>query len=278
MNLKKLENLLEIAVRACHGAGSILTQTANAHFEIREKAPFDLVTTVDLAANEWIRSKLLSDHPRSMVLAEEDNASVLTVLKKARDCEVLWIVDPLDGTTNFAKRVPHVGISIAAYQPATKELLVGCIYDPWRKESFTAINGNGAELNGFRIKVSDVDNFHFALAATGFSYTKRRSLDNNLAELAPFVKKCLGFRRFGAASLDLAWIACSRLDIYWESGLKSWDVAAGILIVQEALGLCSNFDDAMSSPFDRTIVATNSKLHGSALSQIRRSRKKAGLS
>ena len=277
MKLEELKKLLALAKTAASGAGEILRDSSDKRLEIKEKAPFDLVTKFDLAANEYIRKALLKGCSNSLVMAEEDDDALKTAAKKNRDCTVLWIVDPIDGTTNFAKRVPHVGISIAAYAPQTKEILVGCIYDPWRKEYFTAMKGCGAMMNDAPIAVSSVDKFHFALAATGFSYTRRRSLDNNLAELAPFVKKCLGVRRFGAASLDLAWIACGRLDLYWEAGLRPWDVAAGILLVREAGGYCSNYAKEESTPFDNTIVASNPMLHQKVLQQIKRSRNAAGL-
>lgn len=277
MKLETLRALQKTAEHVAKNAGVLLLKSSKTHFQMREKAPFDLVTSADLAANKLITEQLLKAWPESLVLAEEDDVTTTAMLKKARDRKVLWIVDPLDGTTNFSKHVPQFAVSIAAYNPHSKEILVGCVYDPSRKECFTAIKGGGAKRNGKKLEVSATDTLHFSLGATGFSYSQRRPPDNNLCELAPFVEKCLGVRRFGAASLDLAWIACGRLDLYWEPGLKPWDVAAGILLVREAGGLCSNFASSYSTPFDNNIVATNSHLHQIVLGEIKSARKKAGL-
>ena len=277
MNLSKLRELQKTSERIAKEAGALLLKYAGSSFNAREKAKFDLVTDADIASNKFISDQLRKEWPDSLVLAEEDGVPVEKLLKNAGHAEVLWIVDPLDGTTNFAKHVPHYAVVIAAYNPQTKEILTGCIYDPWRKECFTAIKGQGAKLNGKRIRASGVNDFHFAMAATGFSYSRRKGDDNNLAELAPFAQKCLALRRYGAASLDLAWVACSRYDIYWESWLSPWDVCAGILIVREAGGMVSSFSREPSTPFDNNILATCTPLHQKALKQIRKAREKAGL-
>ncbi len=275
MNQKELQALEQTAARVAQNAGKLLLTYANGRFQTRQKSRFDLVTSADLASNALIRKQLLEAFPDSLVLAEEDAVSTKKFMKEAADCEVVWIADPLDGTSNFSKRVPHYAVSIGAYNPRTKEILAACIYDPSRDESFVAAKGLGAKLNGKKIKASSVDKLSQALAATGFAY--KRDDDDNLAEHVPFVKKCLGVRRFGAAALDLAWIACGRFDLYWEPGLQPWDVCAGILIVREAGGAALAYSGEPSSPFDSAIIATNSHLSNVTLKHIRRARKDAGL-
>lgn len=269
--------LQKTAEQVARKAGMLLLKYAKTDFNTRKKARFDLVTDADIASNELIKKELHKAYPQSLILAEEDGVTAHSVLKKAGDCKVLWIVDPLDGTSNFAKRIPHYAVSIAAYNPQTEEILAACIYDPNKDECFTAARGRGANLNGRPIHVSSVKKLQSAMSATGFSYSRRKGRDNNLAELVPFAEKSLALRRFGAASLDLAWVACARYDIYWESWLSSWDVAAGILIVREAGGLVSDYASNASTPFDDSIVATNAPLHKKALKQLVRARRKAGL-
>jgi len=269
--------LQKTAEQVAKNAGRLLLKYAKTDFKTRRKARFDLVTDADIASNELIKEQLHKAWPKSLILAEEDGVTAQSMLKKAGDCELLWIVDPLDGTSNFAKRIPHYAVSIAAYNPQTEEILAGSIYDPNKDECFSAAKGRGAKLNGHTIHVSSIDRLESAMSATGFSYSRRKGRDNNLAELAPFAQKSLGLRRFGAASLDLAWVACARYDIYWESWLAPWDVCAGILLVREAGGLVSNFASGDSTPFDNNIVATNVPLHKKTLKQIREAREKAGL-
>jgi myo-inositol-1(or 4)-monophosphatase len=222
--------MLNIAVRAARRAGSIINRAAldGGGFEVRAKQRNDFVTRVDHAAEEAIIETVRRAYPDHAVLAEESGAS-------AGGAEYQWIVDPLDGTTNFIHGFPQYCVSIAVRH--RDALAHGVVYDPVKNELFTASKGRGAFLNDRRIRVSKCARLGDALVGTGFPFKEVSRLDLYTRQLVNLMKNSAGVRRAGAAALDLAYVACGRLDAFWEMGLSAWDMAAGALMILEAGGL-----------------------------------------
>ena len=226
--------LLNIAVQAARRAGEVIARSIPRleGIEIASKGRHDYVTEVDRAAEAEIIAIIRRHYPEHAVLAEESGAS--------GDHEVQWIIDPLDGTTNFVHGFPVFAVSIAAQVRGRLE--VAAIYDPLRLELFTATRGAGAQLENHKIRVSKQRVLEGALLATGFPYSAKVNLDAYLAMLRTLMPLVAGVRRPGAAALDLAYVAAGRVDGFWELGLQPWDTAAGALLVQEAGGHISALD------------------------------------
>jgi myo-inositol-1(or 4)-monophosphatase len=222
--------MLNIAVRAARRAGSIINRAAldGGGFEVRSKQINDFVTKVDHAAEEAIIETVQKAYPDHAVLAEESGTT------EGR-AEYQWIIDPLDGTTNFIHGFPQYCVSIGIRHRGA--LAHGVIYDPVKNELFTASKGRGAFLNDRRIRVSKCTRLAEALVGTGFPFKELSRLDLYTKQLKQMMQKSAGVRRAGAAALDLAYVACGRLDAFWELGLSPWDMAAGALMIQEAGGL-----------------------------------------
>ncbi len=245
-------DLLEEAVRISRLAGKLLKERLLTDFLIEHKGEMDLVTEVDRAAQDLIEQEILLKYPGHGILAEED-------LHIQGSDGFLWIVDPLDGTTNYAHRFPIFSVSIAvAYK---NDILCGVVYNPVSEELFTAVRGEGASLNGCPAKVSDTGNLEDSLLGTGFSARIRKAADNNLVHFGKFALKTQGIRRCGSAALDLCFVACGRLDGYWELGLKSWDIAAGALIVREAGGITTDFEGNALGMDGSRVLASNGHIH-----------------
>jgi myo-inositol-1(or 4)-monophosphatase len=222
--------MLNIAVRAARRAGSIINRAALAgSLEVRSKQARDYVTQVDRAAEEAIIEVVRKAYPEHAFLAEESGAT------GAGQAEFRWIIDPLDGTTNFIHGFPQYCVSIALEQRGA--LAHAVVYDPARNELFTASKGRGAFLNDRRIRVSKCTRLQDALVGTGFPFRELTRLELYLRQLRRLMEGASGVRRAGAAALDLAYVACGRLDAFWELGLSPWDMAAGALLIQEAGGL-----------------------------------------
>ncbi|NEQ47404.1 MAG: inositol monophosphatase [Leptolyngbya sp. SIOISBB] len=258
---RDLQRYLEVATEAALAAGAVL-QTYWGKLEHIEKKgrPGDLVTEADKAAEAVVLDVLtrhLPDHP---ILAEESGSLGATV-----DSPFLWAIDPLDGTTNYTHQYPFsavsVGLLIDGY-PA-----VGAVFDPFREDLFRAAKGHGATLNRRSICVSTTDHLADSLLVTGFAYDRHERIDNNYAEFCHLTHLTQGVRRGGAASLDLAYVACGRLDGYWERGLSPWDMAAGVIIVEEAGGHVTAYDETVFDIQSGRILATNSRIH-TILSQV----------
>jgi myo-inositol-1(or 4)-monophosphatase len=222
--------MLNIAVRAARRAGAIINRAAldGSGLEVRAKRINDFVTKVDHAAEEAIIETVRKAYPEHAVLAEESGAS-------AGGAEYQWIIDPLDGTTNFIHGFPQYCVSIAIRH--REALAHGVIYDPTKNELFTASKGRGAFLNDRRIRVSKCARLAEALVGTGFPFKEGARIDLYTNQLKKIMQSSAGVRRAGAAALDLAYVASGRLDAFWELGLSAWDMAAGALMVQEAGGL-----------------------------------------
>jgi len=233
-------------------AGRYLRQNLGRRVEASYKGAVDLVTPFDLGAQEIVVGRLAEAFPGHGFLAEEGLAR-----PGASDCR--WIIDPLDGTTNFAHGLPIFSVS-AALECAGR-LVLGLVYDPMRDELFRAEAGGGAVLNGTPIRVSTVPELGRSLLATGFPYDVRSSAVNNLDHWGRFIVRAQAIRRCGSAALDLCYVACGRFDGFWELKLKPWDVAAGALMVGEAGGRLSDFEGrpfALDAP---GLVATNGRIH-----------------
>lgn len=232
-------------------SGGIISTNHNLPHTIRHKGRIDLVTETDPAVESFLKERLSLLTPGAAFLAEESAES----LEIPDTC---WIIDPVDGTTNFAHGVPLTVTSVA-YR-LRGELVLGIINAPLLQEWYVAEKGRGAWRNGERIHVSDVEKCEDALVGTGFPYAISRRVDEILARLRPVLAACQGIRRCGAAALDLAWTACGRFDAFFEDDLKPWDMAAGALLVTEAGGRVTNLD---ASPFDlrASVLASNGALH-----------------
>ncbi|MBN2701826.1 MAG: inositol monophosphatase, partial [Methylothermaceae bacterium] len=228
--------MLNIATRAARRAGDLIVRSLDRvdYLSIDTKGRNDFVSEVDRAAEREIIQVLHKAYPHHHFLGEEGGRQG----KSDRD-EYLWVIDPLDGTTNFLHGFPQFAVSLALQHRGQMEQAV--VYDPLRQEMFTATRGGGASLNNRRIRVSGQSGLEGALIGTGFPFKQQEHLESYLGMFRSVFKDSAGIRRAGAASLDLAYVACGRLDGFWEIGLQPWDMAAGVLLIQEAGGLVSDF-------------------------------------
>ena len=236
-----LEQLYETAVEGARRAGGVLAERFPGHRTISFKGGIDLVTDADKASEAVLLAYLRERHPEHAILSEESGIT--------RGTGYRWIVDPLDGTTNYAHRLPHFSVSIAVEGPGG--ILAGAVYDPMRDELFAAARGRGATLNGQPIRTAETRSLERALLCTGFPYDVRQHPEGPVGLVARFVRMSQGIRRFGSSALDLSYVACGRYDGYFEFGLKPWDVAAGTLLVQEAGGAMTRIDGA---PYDTAVT------------------------
>src|SRR5579871_4047007 len=227
--------ILNIAVRAARRAGSLINRAAldGSPLEVRAKQANDFVTKIDSAAEQAIIETVRKAYPEHAFLAEESGRS-----EGEAEAEYTWVIDPLDGTTNYIHGFPQYCVSIGVQHRGA--LAHGVVYDPVRNELFTASKGRGAFLNDRRIRVSKCTRLEGALVGTGFPFKELRRVDLYMRQLRTMMEKTAGVRRAGAAALDLAYVACGRLDAFWELGLSAWDMAAGALLVQEAGGLVAD--------------------------------------
>ena len=242
---------LEVAIETAVEAGGILLSEFDKPVKISYKGEVDLVTQADRRSEEAIVGRLRNYFPAHTIVAEEGGG-------QEADARYRWIVDPLDGTTNFAHGYPCFAVSIGFEKDG--ELLAGVIYQPVSKELFTTARGEGAYLNEKRIEVSKIDHLSSSLLATGFPSVKR-SRNPNIHYYRDFTLSSHGVRRDGSAALDLAAVACGRFDGFWEFGLHSWDTAAGALLVREAGGVVTDFSGKPYRPGDYETVASNGRIH-----------------
>ncbi|MBI4686553.1 MAG: inositol monophosphatase [Nitrospirae bacterium] len=247
-----IANFKQTAIKAALEAGVILKKHFGRTLNIRHKGEIDLVTEADLKSEQKIVSIIKKAFPEHDILAEERGL-------QDNQAEYKWLIDPLDGTTNYAHGFPVFAVSIALERKG--EIILGVVYDPMRDEIFTAIKGKGAYLNNKKINVSATKSLSVSLLATGFAYDVRVSPENNLNHFSNFILRSQGIRRAGSAAIDLCYIASGRFDGYWEMKLKPWDTAAGSLIVKEAGGRVTDFQGQPFSHYSKEILASNGKIH-----------------
>jgi myo-inositol-1(or 4)-monophosphatase len=249
--IETLTRELEAALSAARSAGDVLRISFGAEHAITYKGEVDLVTEVDEEAERVIREELLGTFPTYGMLAEEGG-------KLAGEEDARWIVDPLDGTTNYAHGLPIFCVSIALERSG--EVVLGVVHDPMGEETFVAQRGRGATLNGDPIRVSDTDELIRALIVTGFPYD-RAEMPEALELFGRLAATTRGMRRLGSAALDLCYVASGRLDGYYERGIWPWDLAAGSVILEEAGGKLTNYRGDDLDLAGREIVASNGRLH-----------------
>jgi myo-inositol-1(or 4)-monophosphatase len=229
-----LHPMLNIAIKAARRAGSVVSRAARdiESLIVTTKRPADFVTEIDKAAEEVIIEVIKKAYPEHAILAEESGVTGRS--------DYVWIIDPIDGTTNFIHGLPHYAISIALQFKG--QITQAVIFDPAKNELFTATRGRGAFMNEQRIRVTKRTNMRETLIATGFPFRDSDDLESYLRVFRNVSTKTAGLRRGGAAALDMAYVAAGRLDAYWEKGIKAWDIAAGSLLVLEAGGLVSDME------------------------------------
>lgn len=254
-----LEEYLDLARTAAGKAGGLLKKGLGRAAQVRHKGFRDLVTELDLAAQRTILELIEAACPGHTVMAEEGRGG-------ADLSGWTWIVDPLDGTTNYVHGLPVYAVSIALALEG--RLKLGVIYDPEREELFSAQAGRGAWLNGKELAVSGIDSLDQALVVTGFPYDLESHLDKILARFGRMMTLTQGVRRLGSAALDLAHVAAGRFEVFWEEGLHPWDLAAGALIVAEAGGRVTDTDGRELDILSGRILATNAHLHRAALEAL----------
>ena len=246
-----LRACMEVAIHAAREAGTVLQERRH-QFDVREKGLSDLVTDVDLAAQDTIRRAIHARFPDHDFLGEEADA------QPSGDHVCRWIVDPLDGTTNYVHGHPFYSVSVAL--EVEGELALGVVYDPNRDECFTATAGRGACADGEAIHVSAQTELCRALLVTGFPADVARSR-RNVDHFVAMIQHCQAIRRLGSAALNLAYVACGRLDGYWETSLHPWDAAAGVLFVREAGGQVTRLDGTPYDLYRPELLATNGRIH-----------------
>jgi myo-inositol-1(or 4)-monophosphatase len=233
---------------------------------VRAKGDIDLVTEADLASERLIIDRIRTHYPRHSILAEESGDSE-SGNPASGGSEWKWIVDPLDGTTNFAHAYPCFCVSLAVEKAG--QLEIGVVYDPMRDEVFAAERGGGTTLNGRRIVVSEVAELNSALLCTGFPYDVRERPHFAL-DFTNFTMAAQAVRRDGSAALDLAYVACGRFDGFWEDGLNPWDVAAGVLLIQEAGGVVTDFSGGPLDIYTPKVLVSNGQIHEQMIRVLKR--------
>ena len=255
------EELKRIALKAVKEGGAILMEYLGKVQSIDYKGEINLVTEVDRRSEEVVMGIIKDSYPDHRILAEETGDS-------GESSSFKWIIDPLDGTTNYAHGYTCFCISLAIEHEG--EVIYAAVYDPVREELFTAEKGKGAYLNGKAIKVSSTQQLNQSLLCTGFPYDVRNDMNSNILHFRNFLLKTQAVRRDGSAALDLCYTAAGRFDGFWEQKLFPWDVAAGSLLVTEAGGNLSNFKGENFSIYDKEIVASNGIIHNQMIEVLRR--------
>lgn len=250
--------MLNFAIETAREAGGLLLEKFGRNIKVSKKGDINLVTEADLASEKLIIERIKSYHPQHSILAEESGEAVII----GGSNKWKWIIDPLDGTTNFAHGYPCFCVTLALEHEG--KIVIGVTYDPTRNELFAAERGQGASLNNKPIRVSAAASLSESLIVTGFPYDfkKREDFARHLTE---FLLQSRGVRRDGSAAIDMAYVACGRFDGFWEEGLNPWDVAAGLLLIEEAGGRVTYYDDTPFSIYAPPICASNGLIHDQML-------------
>ena len=252
--------MLDFAIDIARRAGALLLEGLNSQRRIELKSAFEVVTDIDRASEQLIVSAIRAEFPGHAILAEEGGGAFDRT-------GPTWLIDPLDGTNNYAHGFPYFAVSLALW--AEQQPLIGVVYDPLRDELFSASAGRGAHCNNQRLQVSQIATLGAALVSTGFPYDYASRTDNNLHEFNHVQARCQGVRRSGAAALDLAYVAMGRLDAHWEIDLKPWDTGAAVLMVREAGGRLSNGRGEPWHPWDDWLIASNGRIHDELIEALR---------
>ncbi|MBI5022078.1 MAG: inositol monophosphatase [Ignavibacteriales bacterium] len=255
--------MLQVAIEAATSAGKYLKQNIGKFKSVQQKYGQDrnLVTEIDKKSEALIIEIISSHYPSHDILAEESGND------KGKPSEYRWIIDPLDGTTNFTHGLPIFCVSIGVEYAG--EMIAGVIYDPNTDELFTSEKGRGAFLNGKRIHVSQVDHISRSILVTGFPYNIIENPDYAVEHFINFLMKAQAVRRLGSAALDLAYLAAGRFDGFWEVALQPWDMAAGVLILHESGGMVSDFSGTKFNLYGKQLLASNAAIHNQMLDVIR---------
>ncbi len=254
--------MLNFAIETAREAGQILLEKFGRKINISKKGDINLVTEADLASEKHIIERVKSYYPKHAILAEESGDAVL--LDGVNTWK--WIIDPLDGTTNFAHGYPCFCVTIALEHDG--EIVIGVTFDPTRGELFAAERGKGATLNGKTIRVSDTEYLSESLIVTGFPYDFKQK-ENFARHLTDFLLKSRGVRRDGSAAIDMAYVACGRFDGFWEDGLNPWDVAAGYLLIEESGGQVTYYNGEKYNIYSPPICGSNGLIHREMLEVLK---------
>lgn len=254
-----LDAIRSVAIAAALQGGDLLNAKLGSIDRIEKKGPIDLVTEADTGSERRIIETIQTVFPDHTILSEESGT-----LDGRSDSR--WIIDPLDGTTNFAHGLGLFSVSIAFAQG--EEVLVGVVLNPVTRELFAGVRGRGAQLNGRPISVSTTRTLSDSLLVTGFPYNFKTVMDTVILRFSRCLEACQGVRRLGSAALDLCYVACGRFEGFWEQNLHPWDTAAGMLIAREAGAEVTDFRGKTFSPFDKEVLATNGRIHGEMINRL----------
>mgnify|MGYP002857828618 CR=1 FL=1 len=256
---------MELARKLAREAGKILRDMQYEGLHVERKGTIDFVTEADRKSERHVIKGIRAMFPSDAIWAEESGAAESGV-GVSWDAGFGWLVDPLDGTTNYLHGIPHVGVSIGvAYKGVP---VVGVVLDPFRDELFHAVRGQGAFRNEQPVEVTRTLELSQSLLATGFPYDRRQYIDRLLSRVANAMRESHGVRRFGAASLDLCWVACGRFDGFFEEGLSPWDMCAGAVIIAEAGGVVTTYEGASFDLMVPEFVASNGRIHDALLERV----------
>lgn len=262
LDMSLYEQARETAIRAARLAGELIRSVAGTvrPDDVREKGIHDIVTDTDEEAQRLIIETIKASFPDHRILAEEE---LIPSATESENSEFQWIIDPIDGTTNFTRGIPPYAVSIALAHE--NHLVLGVVYDVAHDDMYSAVTGSGLSVNGSQARVSETPDLAESLITTGFPYRAFAHVDLYLSILKQFMEGARGVRRPGSASVDLAWVASGRFDGFYETGLKPWDVAAGIVLVREGGGRISDYRGNPEPAFDQQIVASNGLVHDEIL-------------
>ncbi len=259
--MKEIQRFAEVISKK---AGAILLSGFRAKSTtITYKRITDIVTNMDRKSEEYLCEAIQKRFPEHAIVAEEGSS-----IESASD--LVWYIDPLDATNNYAHGIPFFCISIGIFSKSLQKVMVGVVYDPVHDELFSAYRGGGAHINSTPIHVSKTGSLNRAFLATGFPVNRDNACRDNIEEFSRLALISMGIRRIGSAALDLCYTACGRFDGYWEPELQPWDMAAGALIVEEAGGMVTRYDGSAFIPSFPEIIATNGKIHEEVLRYMRR--------
>jgi len=259
-----MQEIVGFMEEIARGAGKILLGGFRSkNTSVSYKSRTDLVTNIDRESEAYLFGEVRKKYPTHAIVAEEG-------ARQDADGDLLWYIDPLDATNNFAHGIPYFCVSIGVFSRSEGKVMAGVVFDPYHGELFSAVRGSGARCNGEIISVSSTDDMGIAFLSTGFPYDRENMEKNNLRQFTAMSPKIQGIRRCGSAALDLCYCACGRFDGYWEPELHPWDMAAGSLVVEEAGGRVTRYDGGPFSPEYPEILASNGMIHDAMMAILKK--------